>query len=89
MSSKERIVEELLRKPDPQGYYVIPVSLERQGPNAVETVVRVVTAVAGEKWRSRCQVEVVGDVAIVRVKGRGLARKVAERLLSRGFSFSS
>jgi len=63
------VIEGILSRRDPQGYYVIPVKRE-----ALDLI----------RAYDVASVEEVGDVALVRVKSRRLARELASRLLKKG-----
>jgi len=71
------LADELLRRTDPRGYYVIPV---RHGGRSEEAA-----RIASEYG---ALVEEVGDIVLVFVKSRSTAKKLLEKLLSSGFSIA-
>ncbi len=68
--SVEELVRELLSRRNPHGYYVIPVKLD-----SLNEVVRGIEGVI---------VEEVGDTALVMVRSRSSAEKIARTALARG-----
>ncbi len=73
-SRLRRLARELTSKPDPQGYYVLPLRPGRLPPQTLEQLARAAGA----------EVEWAGDVALVRVKGRGAAIRLLENLVKKG-----
>ncbi len=82
MLRERRLIEQLLRKPDPRGYYVIPVAYRDSGTReAVEEIL-------DQLGLGKVLVEEAGDTLYVLVKGRSLARTVIEKLLKKGFQLA-
>jgi len=68
--SVEELVRELLARRNPHGYYVIPVKLD-----GVNDVIRGVEGVV---------VEEIGDLALVMVRSRREAERIARAAISKG-----
>lgn len=68
--SYEELIRELLARRNPHGYYVIPVKLD-----GVDEVVKGVEGVV---------IEEVGDTALVMVRSRREAERIARSALNRG-----
>ncbi len=68
--SVEELIRELLARRNPHGYYVIPVKLD--GVNEVASGVEGVV------------VEEIGDIALVMVRSRREAERIARQALAKG-----
>lgn len=79
---ERKLIEQLLRKPDPRGYYVIPVY---QDPDTRKTLEEIMNQIG----RGKVLIEEAGDTLYILVKGRSLARMVAEKLLKKGLQLAS
>ncbi len=75
MPRARRAEEEILRRPDPQGYYVVP--LHAPGPREAREALELAR-------RHGAEAEQVGDVVLLRVKGRAAARRLLEEARRRG-----
>ncbi len=79
MPRARRAEEEILRRPDPQGYYVIPI--HAPGPREQRE--------AQELAREHgAMVEYAGDVMLLRVKARAAAKRLLEEARRRGLSLA-
>ncbi|BES82098.1 hypothetical protein [Pyrodictium abyssi] len=72
----QRIIEDILRRPDPAGYYVIVLRREDERDNVVYAIL--------EKYRDEVMEETLGDIVVVRTKSRRIARDIAWLALKRG-----
>ncbi len=71
---KRLAIDDMLRRRDPQGFYVIPI--DRKGYGQLTGIL------SGER---DVEVEEVGDVIVVRVRSRSLAARIAKWAVKRGF----
>jgi transcriptional/translational regulatory protein YebC/TACO1 len=72
------LLEQLLRKPDPRGYYVIPIRL---GPGQDRDRVAQVLLEAGVE----AVLEEAGDTVYVLVRARSVAKRALEVLVKKGY----
>jgi len=70
----EKLLREILQRPDPQGYYVVPLRYSPSCEEALENLVQ----------DRRILLERLGDTLLLRVKSRSLARRLVETLARRG-----
>jgi len=70
-----RAEEEILRRPDPKGYYVIP--LHAPGPRETQEAQELASLYGAEA-------EQAGDIILLRVKGRAAAKKLLDEARRRG-----
>ena len=79
---ERKLIEQLLRKPDPRGYYVIPVTY--QDPDTRKALEEIMN----QMGQGKVLIEEAGDTLYVLVRGRSLARMVAEKLLKKGLKLA-
>ncbi|HIQ23608.1 MAG TPA: hypothetical protein EYH50_00995 [Pyrodictium delaneyi] len=72
----QRVIEDILRRPDPTGYYVIVLRRDDGRANIVDAIL--------EKYRGKVVEETLGDIIVIRTKSRRIARDIARLALELG-----